>query len=167
MMCAVFAGQSPRRLPDQRWAVNDERYCETLHKLRRVIQNSGAGCLVPVLSCCTITLGHTRPCGQLTSCRSSSGRCLIIHPIARISRPVISIFSYTSRNSCSISVSVFRTTERRRWVSHSGSNLKVRFLRYKIVSHGMTNVSIPVVNMLKNNSKLALYVPINISIKGR
>ena len=58
-----------------------------------------------------------------TSCRSSAGRCLIfIHPIVRISRPVISVSCYTSRNSSPVSVRVFRMTERRRWVSHSGSN---------------------------------------------
>ena len=39
------------------------------------------------------------------------------HPIARTSHPVISIFSYTSRNSCPVSVSVFIMAERRRWVS--------------------------------------------------
>ena len=78
--------------------------------------------LVKMLSCCTITLGHTRLDHQHISCRSSAGRCLIIHCTARISRPVISIFSYTSRNSCPVSVSVFRMIERRRWVSHSSSN---------------------------------------------
>ena len=53
-------------------------------------------------------------------CRSSAERCLIIiHSITRTSRPVISIFSYTSRNSCpvSVSISVFRMTKRRRLVS--------------------------------------------------
>ena len=61
--------------------------------------------------------GHTWLDGQYISCRSSAGRCLIIiHSVARNSQPVISIFCYTSRNSCPISVSVFRMTERRRWV---------------------------------------------------
>ena len=46
--------------------------------------------------------------------RSSAGRCVIIHPISRTSRPVTSIFSYVSRNFCSVSISVFRMTERRR-----------------------------------------------------
>ena len=32
-------------------------------------------------------------------------------------------------------------------------------------SHGMTNISIPVVNMLKNNSRRPVSGPINISIK--
>ena len=33
-------------------------------------------------------------------------------------------------------------------------------------SHGMTNVSFPEVNMLKNSSTLAVSVPINLSIKS-
>ena len=85
-------------------------------------KTNSAGCLVPVLSSCTKPLGHTRLDSQYISCRSSAGRCLIIiYPIVWASRPVISIFSYTS-NSCPVSVSVFRMTERRRWVLHSGSN---------------------------------------------
>ena len=36
---------------------------------------------------------------------------------------------------------------------------------YKSWSRGMTNVSIPEVNMLKNSSTLAVSVPINLSIK--
>ena len=44
--------------------------------------------------------GHTRFDGQHISCRSLAGRCLVIHHIARISHLVISIFSYTSINSC-------------------------------------------------------------------
>ena len=36
---------------------------------------------------------------------------------------------------------------------------------YKSLSHGMKNVSIPEVNMLKNSSTLALSVPTNLSIK--
>ena len=67
--------------------------------------------------------GLTRLVGQHISCRCSAGRYLfVIHLIARISRPVISIFPYISRYSCLVSVSVFRMTERHRWVSHSGSN---------------------------------------------
>ena len=50
--------------------------------------------------------GYTRLDDQHISCRSSTGRCLIIHPITRTSRPVISIISYTSRNSSSVSVSI-------------------------------------------------------------
>ena len=55
---------------------------------------------------------HTRLDGQHISCRSSAGRCLIIiHLTTRISLPLISIFSYTSRNFCPVSVSVFKMTE--------------------------------------------------------
>ena len=36
---------------------------------------------------------------------------------------------------------------------------------YKSWSHGMTNVSMPEVNTLKNSSTLAVSVPINLSIK--
>ena len=61
---------------------------------------------------------HTRLAGQHISSGSSAGRCLIIiHPIPRTRRPVISIFSYISRNSCPISFSVFSMTKRQRWVS--------------------------------------------------
>jgi hypothetical protein len=84
-------------------------------------RTSGAGCLVPVLSSCMITLGRTRLDGQEDSCRSSVRRCLIIHPTARTSLPVISIFFYTSINS----ISVLRMTERRRWLSHIDSNLRL------------------------------------------
>ena len=59
--------------------------------------------------------GHTRLDGQHISCRSSVWRRLIIiHPIARTSRPVISIFSYIPRNSYPVSVSFSRMTNRRR-----------------------------------------------------
>ena len=36
---------------------------------------------------------------------------------------------------------------------------------YKSWSHGMTNVSVPEVNMLKNSTTLVVCVPINLSIK--
>ena len=72
------------------------RNCDGLFRTNYV------GCLVPMLSCCTIMLGHTRLEGQHITFRSSAGMCLIIHPIVRISRPVVSIFSCTSRNSCPV-----------------------------------------------------------------
>lgn len=128
--------------------------------------------LIPAPADCevrsVITLGRTRLDGQQVSCRSSAGRCLIIHPTARTSLPVISIFSYTSRNSCPVSVSVLRMTERRRWLSHSGSNPRRQTSTtqvFKSWSHGMTNVSIQVANMLKNSWTLAVSVAINISMK--
>ena len=110
--------------------------------------------------------GHSRLYGQHISCRSSAGRCLIIiHLIARTSRPVISIFFYISKNSCP--VNVFRMTERRRWMPYSGSSPSVQTSTSKWSkhwSHGMTNVSIPEVNMLKNSPALAVYIPINFSL---
>ena len=36
---------------------------------------------------------------------------------------------------------------------------------YKSWSHGMTNVPVPEMSMLKNNSTLAVSLPINISVK--
>ena len=55
---------------------------------------------------------HTRLDGQHISCRSTAGRGLIItQPLARTSRPVISIFFYTSINYCLVTVGVFRDKE--------------------------------------------------------
>ena len=62
--------------------------------------------------------GHTRLDGQRITCRWE-----IIHPISRTSRPVISIFSYNSRNSCPVA-SVFSEWQRSEDKSHSGSNLR-------------------------------------------
>ena len=85
-------------------------------EVRSVIKFLNAQSIAPIEICqlCQV-YGHTR---LDIPCRSSAERCLIIiHPIARTSRPVISIFSYTSRNSCPVSISVFRMTERQIRVS--------------------------------------------------
>ena len=81
--------------------------------------------------------GRTLLDGQQFSCRRSTGRCLIISPYT--SHPVISIFSYTSRNSCPVSISVFRMTESCRWVSQWFEFQAVDFYDtgYKIWPHGM------------------------------
>ena len=53
-------------------------------------------------------------------------------------------------------------------MSHSGSNhwrQTSTTQGYKIWSQGMTNVSIPKMNMVKNSTTLAVSVTINISIK--
>ena len=53
-------------------------------------------------------------------------------------------------------------------MSHSGSNPRRQTYTIqgnKSWSHGMTNVSIPEVDMLKNSSTLAVSVTINLSIK--
>ena len=97
-----------------------------------------------------------------------AGRSLIIiHLIVRTCRPLIPIFSYTSRNSCPVSVRVSRMTERRRWVLQWLQSQATDFCDTGILkwSHGTTYVSIPEVNMLKNSSTLAVSVPINLSIK--
>ena len=89
-------------------------------KVRSVIKFSNTQSIAGIEIHCQLcqVYGHTRLDGQHISWRSSAGRCLIIiHTIARTSRPVISIFSYTSRNSCTVSIRVFRMTERERWVS--------------------------------------------------
>ena len=141
VMCTVFWAKPDIRLVDvltRDETVNAERYCDTLKKLRRAIQNKRLGMLVLVLSFCTITLGHTRLDGQHISCRSLAGWYLIIHPITRTSRLVISNFSYPSSNSCLVTVSVFRTRERRRWVLYSGSNPRRQTIYgYKSWPHGM------------------------------
>ena len=103
----------------------------------------------------------TAPCANIST-------LLIFHPVAWTSCPVISMFSYTSRNSCPVSVNVFKMTERRRWVSHSGSNPRRQTTwtqGYKNWFHGMTNISIPEVNMFKHSSTFVVCVPINLSIK--
>ena len=77
--------------------------------------------------------GHTRLDGQHISCRSSAERCVItIHRMTRSSGPEIPIFSYTSRNSCPVSISVFRMTEKRRWMSKLVPIPGGRFLRHRI-----------------------------------
>ena len=105
--------------------------------------------------------------GQHLSGRSSAGRCLIIiHSIVRTSHLEISIIPYTSINSWPVKFSVFRMTERRTWVLQWFQSQAAEFYNtgYKSWSHGMTNVSIPEVNMLKNSWTLAVSVPINLSI---
>ena len=77
--------------------------------------------------------------GQQISCRSSPGRCLIIiHPIARTSRPVISIF-LTFQEIPVRPVSAFPEWQRGGDECHSGSNPSPEFYdtRYNSWSHGM------------------------------
>ena len=75
---------------------------------------------------------------------------------------------YTSRNSWPVSVSVFRTTKTRRWMSHSGSNPRCHTFTTYDTKFG------PKVSQIcqfgrwvcwKNNSTLSVSVPINISVK--
>ena len=96
-----------------------------------------------------------------------AGRCLIIiHSIARTSIPMISISSYTSRNSCSISFGVFIMIEAEisvivvpipggRLLQHRIQKLVLWY--YKFLSSE--------VNMLQNSLTLAVSLPVNLSIK--
>ena len=86
-------------------------------------------------------LCHTWLNGQHISWRSSIGRCLIIiHRIVQTPCPVISIFSNTSRNSCLVSISILRMTERWTWVSQwfQSQVADLYITGYKSWSHGMT-----------------------------
>ena len=112
-------------------------------------RTSGVGCLVPVLSWCTIMLGHTRLDGQHISCISPAGRCLIIHPISQISYSVIFIFSITSKNSSPVGVSVF-PMYRGGDDCHTVvliADVRLTAHEYNSRFHGMTNISIPEVNI--------------------
>ena len=117
LMCMVFWDRLDILLVDFQTrgeTVNTESYCETLQKLRWVIQDKRRG----LLSADVVLLhDNARPHTARRSThllQSSARRCLIIHFIVRTSRPLISIFSYTSGNSCPISITVFRMTARRR-----------------------------------------------------
>ena len=139
-------------------------------EVRFVLKFLNAQSIAPIEIYCQLyqVYGHTQLDGQHIFCRSLTGRCLIIpHPLTWTSRPVISIFSYTSRNSCPVSISSFRMTERQKWVSQWFQSQASDFydIGYKSWSNGMTNVSILEVNMLKNSSTLAVSVPINLSTK--
>ena len=92
-MCAVFWNRRDIVLVDfltRGETVNAERYCETLRILRRAIQNKRRGMFTA-----DVDLLHdnvrTHTARRSIYCRNSAGRCLIIHPIVRTSRPVIYI----------------------------------------------------------------------------
>ena len=90
------------------------------YELRSVIKILNTQSIAPIEIHCHLcqVYGHTRLDIQHASCRILAGRCLsIIYPISRTSHIVISIFSYTSRNSCPASISIFKMTERQRRVT--------------------------------------------------
>ena len=126
--------------------VNAERYCETLQKLRRIIQNRQRG----MLSAGVVLLkDNARPHtfdGKHIFYRNSAGKCLTIQLIARTSRPVIFIFSYTSRNSCRSAPSIaFSEWER----SGDECNTVVTIPGGKSLRHRVTNVGPTVKQMSK------------------
>ena len=124
----------------------------------QAIQNKRRGILVSVLSCCTIMFGHTRIDGHHI-CMNSSGMCLIIHSIAQTSRPLISIFSNTSKNSYPVSISVFRIHRGR---DECHTVVLIPGIRNLVPLHGIYLNSEG--EYVKNSSTLAVSVPINISL---
>ena len=81
--CMVFCNRQDILLIDfltRSETVNAEHYCRNCN---RPFRTSGTGCLLPMLSCCTIILSHTRLDCQHNSCKNSAGKCLITHPIAQ------------------------------------------------------------------------------------
>ena len=104
---------------------------------------------------------HIRLDDQHISCRSSAGRCLtIIHSKAWALHPVISIFSYTSRNSCLVSISIFRMTEAEMSVTQWFQSQAADFYDtgYESWSYGMVNVSIPEINTVIKPILLGPYI---------
>ena len=65
--------------------------CE-VRSVMKIFKNKQSGMLNVGVVLLNDKFGHTRLDGQHISCRRSTGKCLIIHPIARTSHPVISIF---------------------------------------------------------------------------
>ena len=104
----------------------------------------GVGCLVLVLSCCTIMLGHTRLDGQYVCCRSSAGRCSIIHPLVRTTPPVIYTFFLHLKKFLSYQHQ-FSEWQRGRDECHAVFAILGGWLIWhriaKVWSHGMTNLN--------------------------
>ena len=110
-------------------------------EVRSVIKFLNAQRLEPIEIHCQLcqVYGHTWLDGQHISCRSSAGRCLIIiNPIARTSRPVSLIFSYTSINSCAVSVSVFQNGREAKMGVTVVPNPGGRLLRHRDAKVGPT-----------------------------
>ena len=104
---------------------------------------------------------YTRLDGQHISCRSPTGRCLIIiHPIARTSRPNdFHLFLHLKKF---LSVSAF-SEQRGGDEYHSGSDLRRQTSTTQSTKVGPTvrQMSQFRRNMLKNSQTLAVSVPIN------
>ena len=85
--CAWYSGTDGAFSSSTSWPEVKRRILSVIAKHWRNYDGSfrtnRAGSLVSMLSCCTITLGHTRFGGQQIFCRSSVERCLLIRPIAR------------------------------------------------------------------------------------
>ena len=113
MMCTVFWDRRGILLVDFRTR-GAERYCETVQKLRRAIQNKGRGMLAAgVVLLQDNARQHTARWPTHLE-QEFSWEVFNHPPYTRTSHPVIFIFSYISINSYPVSVSVFRMTGRRR-----------------------------------------------------
>ena len=160
--CAWFSSTSWPEV--RRWMLSvTAKHCRNCDGPFRT---SGAGCLVPVLLHDSARPLTARPSTHLLQ----EFRWDVFNhpPYIPDLAPRISISFYTSRNSCTVSPSVFRMKERRRWVSYDGSNSRrptSTIQGYKSWSNSMTEVSVPEVWMLKDSSTLSVCVPVNLSIK--
>ncbi|KAJ4444773.1 hypothetical protein ANN_06570 [Periplaneta americana] len=106
VMCTVFWDRKDILLIDflpRGETVNTDRYCGTLRKLRRAIQNKRRGMLTA-----GVVLLHDNAHPHKAR-RTAAGSCLINHPTVLTLLPAIFTFSCTSRNSCP-PVSVLATT---------------------------------------------------------
>ena len=144
--------------------MNAERYFETLQKLRRSNQNKRRGMLIEGV---VLLHDNARP---HTARRSThllqefSWEVFNQPPYCPDFGPVSSTLSYISVISCPVSVSVSVFSRWQRGITQSQAAYFYD-KGYKNWSHGMRNVSIPELNILKNIPTLAVSVPINISLK--
>ena len=155
-----------RRLPDQRWHSECWKY-ETLQKLRRAFRKKWR-----VMLSAGLVLLHDK--ARPHTVRRST------HLLQEFSWEMFNHSLYGPdlvlsdfhlfvhlKKSLSGQRQSFQN-DRWRLASHSGSNPRRQTSTTKGIQklpHGMTNVSIPKVNMLKINSTLAVSVPTNSSIK--
>ena len=155
IVAAVEDGVSYSRSHRLWSAASDKVFESTLWKLQRRMLNPG------------VVLMHDNTRSQ-TARRSthlllnSAGRCLIIHPIARTLHSEIHLFIHLKK-FLSDKVSIFRMTGGDE--CYTAVPILGGRQGYKSWSHGVTNVSIPRVNMFKNSSTLAVSVPINLSFR--
>ena len=138
--------------------------------MRSAIKFLNAQSIVPIIihrQLCQI-YGHRRLDGQHISCRNSAGRCLIhIQPIAQISCLLISIFSYPQEIPVQ-SASAFSEWQRDEDECHSGSNPRRQTSTAQDAKVGLTVWQMSQFQrwiFWKNSSVLAVFVPINLSIK--
>ena len=123
-------------------------------------RTSGEGCLVPVLSCCTITLGHTRPDAPLISCRGSPWRCLIAPCHFYLFSNLKKFLSCQCQRFLNDRVSEMSVTQ---WFQSKTADVHDKGTQKFVPRYGKClNLEAYV---LKNSTTLAVSVPINLFIK--